>query len=48
MMLRQPSNNLYRSLLPLAVGTFALGTDGFMLSGMLPLIAADLHVSVPA
>ncbi|MBF6334487.1 MFS transporter [Nocardia abscessus] len=47
MMLRQSSNNLYRSLLPLAVGTFVLGTDGFVLSGLLPLIAADLHVSVP-
>ncbi|MFI2281768.1 MFS transporter [Nocardia beijingensis] len=46
MMLRQPSNDLYRSLLPLAVGTFVLGTDGFVLSGLLPLIAADLHVSV--
>jgi predicted MFS family arabinose efflux permease len=28
------------------VGTFVLGTDGFVLSGLLPLIAADLHVSV--
>ncbi len=46
MMLRQSSNNLYHSLLPLAVGTFVLGTDGFVLSGLLPLIAADLHVSV--
>ncbi|WP_040784151.1 MFS transporter [Nocardia pneumoniae] len=46
MMFRQPSNDLYRSLLPLAVGTFVLGTDGFVLSGLLPLIAADLHVSV--
>ncbi|WP_204249054.1 MFS transporter [Nocardia arizonensis] len=35
-----------RSLLPLAVGTFVLGTDLFVLTGMLPLIAADLHVSV--
>ncbi|MEV5836282.1 MFS transporter [Nocardia sp. NPDC052112] len=45
-MLRQLSNNLYRSLIPLAVGTFVLGTDGFVLNGMLPLIAHDLHVSV--
>ncbi|WP_433758549.1 MFS transporter [Nocardia sp. CA-135398] len=45
-MLRQPSNNLYRSLIPLAVGTFVLGTDGFVLNGMLPLIAHDLDVSV--
>ncbi|WP_324198059.1 MFS transporter [Nocardia beijingensis] len=28
------------------MGTFVLGTDGFVLSGLLPLIAADLHVSV--
>ncbi|MFE9326503.1 hypothetical protein ACIHDR_15645 [Nocardia sp. NPDC052278] len=45
-MLRQSSNNLYRSLIPLAVGTFVLGTDGFVLNGMLPLIARDLDVSV--
>ncbi|WP_406233952.1 MFS transporter [Nocardia sp. NBC_01009] len=45
-MLRQSSNNLVRSLIPLAVGTFVLGTDLFVLNGMLPLIAADLNVSV--
>ncbi|MFI6364630.1 MFS transporter [Nocardia sp. NPDC050630] len=45
-MLRQSSNDLYRSLIPLAVGTFVLGTDGFVLNGMLPLIARDLDVSV--
>ncbi|MEU0501468.1 MFS transporter [Nocardia sp. NPDC005998] len=45
-MLRQPSNNLYRSLIPLAIGTFVLGTDGFVLNGMLPLIARDLNVSI--
>ncbi|MFC9876495.1 MFS transporter [Nocardia salmonicida] len=46
MIIRQPSNKLYRSLIPLAVGTFVLGTDLFVLTGMLPLIADDLHVSV--
>lgn len=45
-MIRQPSNSLNRSLIPLAVGTFVIGTDLFVLTGMLPLIAADLHVSV--
>jgi predicted MFS family arabinose efflux permease len=30
----------------LAVGTFTVGTDGFVLNGLLPTIAADLHVSV--
>ena len=39
---RRPSNNL----LVLAVGVFAVGTDGFVLNGLLPTIARDLHVSV--
>jgi predicted MFS family arabinose efflux permease len=29
----------------LAVGTFTVGTDSFVLNGLLPTIAADLHVS---
>lgn len=33
-------------LLILAVGTFTLGVDGFVLSGLLPQVSADLHVSV--
>lgn len=33
-------------LLVLAVGTFTLGVDGFVLSGLLPDVAASLHVSV--
>ncbi|MFQ6393672.1 MFS transporter [Nocardia sp. KC 131] len=45
-MLRRSSNNLYRALIPLAVGTFVLGTDLFVLNGMLPLIADDLNVSI--
>ena len=33
-------------LLVLSIGTFALGIDGFVLSGLLPQVSADLHVSV--
>jgi MFS transporter, DHA1 family, inner membrane transport protein len=33
-------------LLILAVGTFTLGVDGFVLSGLLPQVSAGLHVSV--
>ena len=39
------------SLLPLfwlALGTFAVGTESFMIAGLLPEMAADLHVSVVA
>jgi MFS transporter, DHA1 family, inner membrane transport protein len=35
-------------LLPLALATFAVGTDAFVMAGLLPAIAADLEVSVPA
>src|SRR5437660_7583888 len=31
----------------LALGTFAIGTEGFMIAAILPNIAADLVVSVP-
>ncbi|KAB2350084.1 MFS transporter [Actinomadura rudentiformis] len=37
-----------RPLLPLALATFAVGTDAFVIAGLLPDIAADLEVSVPA
>jgi predicted MFS family arabinose efflux permease len=33
-------------LLILSIGTFTLGVDGFVLSGLLPQVAASLHVSV--
>src|SRR6266702_1995762 len=33
-------------LLILAVGTFTLGVDGFVLAGLLPQVSSDLHVSV--
>ncbi|MEC3980478.1 MFS transporter [Amycolatopsis sp. H20-H5] len=35
-------------LLPLALATFAVGTDNFVIAGLLPAIAGDLHVSVAA
>jgi predicted MFS family arabinose efflux permease len=37
-----------RSLLWLALGSFAVGTGTFSIAGLLPVIAADLAVSVPA
>ena len=37
-----------RPLLLLAVGTFAIGTEGFMIAPLLPAIARDLKVSVSA
>jgi MFS transporter, DHA1 family, inner membrane transport protein len=33
-------------LLILSIGTFTLGVDGFVLSGLLPQVAASLHVTV--
>ena len=33
-------------LVMLSIGTFTLGVDGFVLSGLLPQVAASLHVSV--
>ena len=33
-------------ILILALGTFAIGTDGFVIAGILPQIARGLHVSV--
>ena len=32
-------------LVMLSIGTFTLGVDGFVLSGLLPQVAASLHVS---
>ncbi len=37
----------YASIFPLALGTFAIGTEGFMIAPLLPTVAADLGVSVP-
>lgn len=39
---------LVKPLLPLALATFAVGTDAFVIAGLLPAIAADIDVSVPA
>ncbi|MET7462958.1 MFS transporter [Nonomuraea sp. NPDC005501] len=35
-------------LLPLALAAFAVGTDAFVIAGLLPAIAADLEVGLPA
>jgi DHA1 family inner membrane transport protein len=42
------SGSLVRPLPALALATFAVGTDAFVMAGLLPAIAADLEVSVPA
>lgn len=39
---------MLKRLLPLALATFAVGTDGYVIAGLLPAIAADLTVSTPA
>jgi predicted MFS family arabinose efflux permease len=31
-----------------ALMAFAIGTEGFVIAGLLPIIASDLHISVPA
>jgi MFS transporter, DHA1 family, inner membrane transport protein len=35
-------------LLPLSLALFAVGTDGFVIAGLLPAIARDLAVDIPA
>jgi DHA1 family inner membrane transport protein len=46
-MIRSPSKSDSTSRLALlAVGTFVLGVDSFVLAGLLPAVAHDLHVSV--
>lgn len=42
------TSGLVKPLLPLAVATFAVGTDAFVIAGLLPAIATDLDVSVAA
>lgn len=37
---------MFKRLIPLAVATFAVGTDSLVIAGILPAIAADLGVSV--
>ncbi|WP_432728522.1 MFS transporter [Variovorax sp. W6] len=41
----QPAERLPLSLGWLALGAFAIGTESFMIAGLLPVLAADLHVS---
>ena len=36
------------SLLWLTLGAFAIGTEGFMIAGLLPALAHDLAVGLPA
>lgn len=46
---REPASSLSAVsgiLFLLAIGTFAVGTDAFVLSGLLPAMAADLHTSM--
>lgn len=38
---------MLKRLLPLALATFAVGTDGYVIAGLLPSIATDLDVSTP-
>jgi predicted MFS family arabinose efflux permease len=42
-----PGGNARRPVLMLALGAFALGTDAFVISGVLPRIAIDLGVTLP-
>jgi predicted MFS family arabinose efflux permease len=46
--LEEKRKSMIVSLLCLALGAFAIGTEGFMVAGLLPDIAGDLHVSIPA
>jgi predicted MFS family arabinose efflux permease len=39
---------MYRRLLVLALGTFAVGTDSFVIAGLLPGISRSLHVGTAA
>ena len=42
-----PGGSARRPVLMLALGAFALGTDAFVISGVLPKIASDLGVTLP-
>lgn len=45
---RAPSVNSLKSLIWLTLGAFAIGTEGFMIAGLLPALARDLNVSLSA
>ena len=36
------------ALLALAVGAFGIGTTEFVMMGLLPDVADDLHISIPS
>lgn len=40
--------SLFGRLLPLSIALFAVGTDGFVIAGLLPEISRDLGVDIPA
>jgi MFS transporter, DHA1 family, inner membrane transport protein len=40
--------SMYRRVFPLAVATFAIGTDSFVLAGVLPQVATSLGVGITA
>lgn len=44
----QVSPNRWSSVAVLAIGTFAIGTDAFVIAGVLPALSDSLHVSVGA
>ncbi|MEV0802379.1 MFS transporter [Kribbella sp. NPDC050281] len=45
---QQDAGLSYRTLIWLAVATFSMGIDGYVLAGLLPAIAGDLEVSAAA
>lgn len=46
---KQPTGiDALTSLMWLTLGAFAIGTEGFMIAGLLPALARDLNVGLPA
>jgi predicted MFS family arabinose efflux permease len=45
---RATAVNSLASLIWLTLGAFAIGTEGFMIAGLLPALARDLNVGLPA
>lgn len=43
----KPTQKSFASLLALAVGTFLLGMSEFIMEGILPDLARDLHITIP-
>jgi MFS transporter, DHA1 family, inner membrane transport protein len=44
----EPAGNVSLRLIPLAIGTLAIGSDAFVIAGILPKVAAGLGVSLTA